>query len=176
MNRTFFHISDEAAYIRGIQLRLREIGRRDKRITEVFIDGIYGEETKQAVKDLQRLNGLAVTGELDRATFELIDALYEEILISTEVLGLKPKFTEYEGGVMRTGDSFDDIYMLQLLLRELSLKDDRFYVEIDGTFNPQTEIAVKLLQESLRYEQNGEVDIKLWNALVRLTENTDGYL
>ncbi len=176
MNRTFFHISDEAAYIRGVQFRLREIGRHDERITEVFIDGIYGEKTEQAVKDLQKLNGLAVTGELDRATFELIDALYEEILSTSEVLGYKPKFGEYEGGAMRPGDVFDDIYTLQLLLRELSLKDDRFYVEIDGRFNPQTEIAVKLLQESLQYEQSGEVDIRLWNALIRLTENTEGYL
>lgn len=176
MDRNFFQIENTPEYIRGVQHRLREIGRRDKRIPEVFIDGIYGTETENAVRELQKLYGLPITGELDLPTFELINKLFDDILRRERIEGFRPKFDSYEGGVMRAGDVFDDVYVLQLLLRELSLKDDRFFVEIDGRFNPQTEIAVKLLQKTLQYEENGKVDIPLWNALVRLTENTEGYL
>ncbi len=176
MDRNIFHISNTPEYIRGVQFRLREIGRRDKSLPEIFIDGIYGAETRNAVRQLQRNNGLAATGELDLPTFELINELFDDILRRERVDGYRPKFDSYEGGVMRAGDVFDDVYLLQLLLRELSLKDDRFFVDIDGIFNPQTEIAVKLLQRTLRYEENGRVDIPLWNALVRLTENTEGYV
>jgi peptidoglycan hydrolase-like protein with peptidoglycan-binding domain len=176
MERNIFHLSNTPEYIRGVQYRLRVIGKHDDRIPEVFIDGIYGEETKNAVRVLQNINGLPETGELDKETFELINTVYEDILIRETVNGFKPKFDSYEGGVMRVGDEFDGIYFLQALLRELSIKDERFFVEIDGKFNSETEIAVKLLQRILLFEENGLVDIPLWNALIRLTNNTEGYL
>lgn len=176
MERNIFHISNTPEYIRGVQYRLRVIGKRDERIPEVFIDGIYGEETKNAVRVLQNAYGLPETGELDLATLELINTLYDDVLRRETVNGFRPKFDSYDGGVMRLGDDFDDIFLLQLLLRELSIKDERFFVEIDGKFNEQTEIAVKLLQRTLLFEENGRVDIPLWNALVRLTNNTEGYL
>ena len=77
---------------------------------------------------------------------------------------------------MSPGDEFDDVYALQLLLRELSLKDDRFFVEINGRFDPQTEIAVKLLQKTLSAAETGRVDIPLWNSLVKLARQTEGFL
>jgi peptidoglycan hydrolase-like protein with peptidoglycan-binding domain len=157
-------------------MRLREIGRRDDRIPEVFIDGIYGKETQNAVRELQKIYGLRVTGAIDLETLELINRLYEDILRRERIDGYRPKFDNYEGQVMSPDDVFDDIFLLQLLLRELSLKDDRFFVEIDGRFNPQTVIAVKLLQSILGKEQDGKVDRELWNSLVRLTETTEGYL
>jgi peptidoglycan hydrolase-like protein with peptidoglycan-binding domain len=48
-----------------VQYRLRVIGKNDDRIPEVFIDGIYESETKNAVRVLQNINGLPETGELD---------------------------------------------------------------------------------------------------------------
>ncbi len=176
MDRNIFHISNTPEYIRGVQMRLREIGRRDSSIPEVFIDGIYGKETADAIRAIQKNGNLPITGELDLPTFELINELYEDILRTEKAEGYRPKFENYEGKVMRAGDAFDDIFLLQLLLRELSLKDDRFFVEIDGTFNPQTELAIKLLQSILLREQSGTVDVALWNSLLRLTENTEGHL
>ena len=157
-------------------MRLREIGRRDSRVPEVFIDGIYGPETENAVRELQKIYGLPITGEVDLETFELINTLYEDILRRERVDGYRPKFDNYEEQVMSPDDDFDDIFLLQLLLRELSLKDDRFFVKMSGVFDPDTVIAVKLLQEVLGKEQDGKVNRELWNSLVRLTENTEGYL
>ena len=176
MDRDIFYIENTPEYIRGVQGRLREIGRRDERIPEVFIDGIYGGETRNAVRKVQEIYALPITGELDLATFELINELFEDIDRREGVQGYRPKFDKYEGSVMRLDDEFDDVFLLQLLLRELSVKDERFFVELSGRFNPQTEIAVKLLQSTLLLEENGRVDIRLWNALVRLTENTEGYV
>ena len=157
-------------------MRLREIGRRDDRIPEVFIDGIYGKETQNAVRELQKIYGLRVTGAIDLETLELINRLYEDILRRERIDGYRPKFDNYEGQVMSPDDVFDDVFLLQLLLRELSLKDDRFFVKMSGVFDPDTVIAVKLLQSVLGKEQDGKVDRELWNSLVRLTETTEGYL
>ena len=71
MERNIFHIDNTPEYIRGVQYRLRVIGKQDNRIPEVFIDGIYGKETANAVRTLQTLYGLHETGELDIETFEL---------------------------------------------------------------------------------------------------------
>jgi len=171
-----FYMGDTRESIRRVQGWLREISRRDDRITPVFIDGIYGDETRRAVSDIQNAYGVSATGELDKATFDLIFSVYTDIITSAEALGLHPKFEKYEGGVMSPGDEFDDVYALQLLLRELSLKDDRFFVEASGRFDPQTEIAVKLLQKTLSAAETGRVDIPLWNSLVKLARQTEGFL
>ena len=170
-----FYVNDEAERIRRVQHWLRELSRNDGRISEVFIDGIYGDETRKAVADVQRISGSAVTGELDKDTFDTVFRLFTE-LSDTKVRPYLPRFDNYEGGKMSPGDVFDDIYLLQLLLRELSLKDERFFVEASGSFDEQTERAVRLLQTVLGIVEDGTVSIREWNALIALTENTEGYL
>ena len=171
-----YFLGDTREHTRRVQRWLREISRSDSRIKSVFIDGIYGEETREAVRNIQATNGLRVTGELDRETFDLIFKLYSELLSRERVDGFRPKFEQYEGEAMSPGDEFDDIFVLQLLLRELSLKDDRFFVEMTGRLDEPTEAAVRLLQSVLGADENGRFTVIEWNALVSLTENTDGYV
>ena len=172
----FFFINDESERIKRIQEWLRMISKNDSDINEVFIDGIYGNETKNAVQSIQNKYGLKVTGELDKETFDLIFKLYTDLQASKNVLGYRPKFSQYEGQVISPGDVFDDVYTLQLLFRELSLKDERFFVDINGSIDSATENAVRLLQSTLGRESTGKVDVSLWNALVLLTEQNEGYI
>ena len=171
-----YFINDTKEHIRRVQLWLREISRSDERIKPVFIDGIYGDETREAVRNVQKVYGLAVTGELDKETFDLIFRLYSDLLSLARVDGFRPKFEQYDGETMSPGDVYDDIFVLQLLLRELSLKDERFFVQMSGRFDPETEIAVKLLQKLLRVTEDGKVTRTVWNSLIALTEQTEGYL
>lgn len=60
-----------------IQRYLRAVSYRYKDIPHVGIDGIYGEETKDAVRAFQLLFSLAETGVVDPLTFE---HLYREFL------------------------------------------------------------------------------------------------
>ena len=176
MTSDIYRIDDEREHIRRVQGWLRVIGQNDERIPEVFIDGIYGVETENAVKKFQQTRGLAVTGALDRATFDMIFSEYSRIIRDQTALGFTPKFEYYEGGTMSPDDDFDDIYLLQLLLRKLAIKDERFFTEITGKFNPETEKAVRLLQNLSSLPENGKVDIPLWNNLIRLTQTLEGYI
>ena len=171
-----FYMGDENRRTRNLQNRLRAISKERREVREVFVDGIYGSETEEAVKDVQRLSGLGVTGAVDKATYDAVSRLYNETLSKSQVLGFTPRFDLYEGNALSPGDELDDIYLLQLLLRELSIKDDRFFVEASGRFDPQTEKAVRLLQKTLDMDEDGRVTSKIWNALVRLTEQNEGYL
>ena len=132
-------ISDKASGVRALQEALRSISRGDPRVRPVFVDGIYGPETRDAVADVQKAYGLPITGELDLTTSDLIFALRREQTERRTPRPYRPRFDTYEGNKMTPGDDFDDIYLLQLLLRELSIKDERFFVETSGRFDEQTE-------------------------------------
>ena len=172
----FYRVEDEKEHVRRVQRWLREIGRRDKRIPEVFIDGIYGDETRQAVRKYQETRLLPVTGELDRVTFDRIFAEYSSFEGKENALGYVPEFEYYEGKVISVGDKFDDIYLLQLLFRKLAIKDERFFIEMTGVYDDDTSRAVTLLRQISAAGTAENVDIPLWNNLVRLTETLEGYI
>ena len=52
----------------------------------VYPDGIYGPETTEAVRTFQQMEGLPVTGEADRETWERIQTRLDEIIKAREVL------------------------------------------------------------------------------------------
>ncbi len=69
--------ADEALYIAELQRYLRGIPLESGQPRAIGIDGIYGEETRAAVADFQRMVGLQPTGRVDRATWDVIFAEYE---------------------------------------------------------------------------------------------------
>ena len=156
--------------IKDVQKWLRTIGREYPDFPEVFIDGIYGSETAEAVAFFQRKKGLQVTGNIDRETFDSLYSEYLRIIRASRILGFIPKFEEYTEGEMRPGDVLDDIFVLQLLLRAVSLDDNDLFVEINGVFNEETEKAVRKLQNKIGMTENGRVNGELWNMLVLLAD------
>ena len=156
--------------IRDMQKWLRVIGREYPDFPEVFIDGIYGSETAEAVSFFQRKKGLPVTGVVDRATFDSLYSEYLRIIRASRILGFIPAFEEYTGGEMRPGDVFDDIFVLQLLLRAISLDDNELFVDINGRFDDETEKAIRKLQNRIGMAENGKVNGELWNMLVLLAD------
>ena len=65
-------LDDTRTPIRNLQRWLRVISRKNGGTGEVFIDGIYGEETREAVMEFQQKNGLVPTGEVDLNTFNAV--------------------------------------------------------------------------------------------------------
>ena len=72
-----YRIDKEAEAIAQVQTYLRALSYRHEEIAHVGVDGIYGEETREAVRAFQLLYGLEATGSVDMKTFLL---LYEEHL------------------------------------------------------------------------------------------------
>ena len=172
----FYRIDDEKEHIRRVQRWLRELSRADKRLPEIFIDGIYGTETENAVREFQKTRELTPTGALDKATFDKIFSEYTALATNKTAFGYTPEFEYYEANKMTAGDDFDDIFLLQLLLRRLAVKDERFFIEMTGKYDPPTENAVKLLRSVSDKSDSEGVDIPLWNDLIRLTETLEGYI
>lgn len=167
---------DEKEHIRRAQTWLRELWRSDERLPEIFIDGIYGKETENAVRKYQQTRKLPITGELDTLTFDSLFSEYSALIAARTVLGYRPDFEYYESNRISAGDDFDDVYLLQLLLRRLAVKDSRFFTEMTGKFDEQTENAVALLRSVSDTPEGKGVDVPLWNNLIRLTQTLEGYI
>ncbi len=164
------YIDQRDDIIRDVQKWLRVIGREYPDFPEVFIDGIYGEETADAVRFFQTKKGLPSTGVVDRVTFDSLYSEYLRIIRASRILGFIPAFEEYTDGEMRPGDVFDDIFVLQLLLRAISLDDNEFFVDMSGRFDDETEKAIRKLQNRIGMAENGRVNGELWNMLVLLAD------
>ena len=124
--------SDEAKYylakagmrgddIRRIQQRLYEMGYLAK---EEYVTGYFGDMTEQAVKSIQKNNGVLVDGKVGHDTMEL---LYSE--------DTKPNLLSY-------GDKSDVILECQNRLKELGY----LTTKPDGQYGNDTVAAVKLFQ------------------------------
>lgn len=163
-------IDQREEVIKDVQKWLRTIGREYPDFPEVFIDGIYGSETAEAVMFFQTKKGLPATGTIDRSTFNSLYSEYLKVIRASRILGFIPAFEEYTGGEMRPGDVFDDVYILQLLLRAISLDDTELFVDINGVYGEETEKAVRKLQNKIGMTETGKVNGELWNMLVLLAD------
>ena len=72
-----YRIDREAEATREVQRYLRALSYRHESIPHIGVDGIYGIETREAVRAFQALFALIETGIADRETFE---RLYREFL------------------------------------------------------------------------------------------------
>lgn len=60
---------EESSFVSIIQILLQELSSVYDAFEAVEITGIFDTATEQAIKELQRVSGLEITGELDRNTY-----------------------------------------------------------------------------------------------------------
>ena len=157
----------ERRNIEILQRYLRQLSYFEE-LTPVPVDGIYGSETAEAVREFQRRAGLPVTGLVDRETW---DAIYLAYLASIaensppERVSIFPRIPK--NYAITEGESWFLIEILQYMLIELSRDYDRFGpLEISGVYDGATVAAVRDFQGRNGLPVTGEVDKATWNAIV----------
>lgn len=148
-----------------IQRYLRSLYLSDSRIPLINPDGIYGEETANAVKIFQQIYALPVTGSVDYLTWE---KLREQAKISDQSLNFPEELAIF--GIdqlpVKPGSYAGEIYLFQALLTALSLRYANINsVDITGTYDGRTIKAVEELQKLFHLPQTGILDLVLWNKL-----------
>ena len=137
-----YSLGDESAAVREIQKYLHFISERDFiEIPRVAIDGVYGEETKDAVKAFQKYKNILPSGEIDYETFQM---LYEEYLNAKLLYEAEEFLIDAKNFPYKYGDSGNDVLLLNIMLNEMS----EFYSEMNKVdlkpyFSSETEKAVK---------------------------------
>ena len=149
-----------------LQTYLRQLSYHDNDIPPIVIDGIFEEQTSEALKAFQRKYDLAPTGVADRRTWNL---LREKFLESIEENTLAESLFIFparpDGFYYKMGDTGYGVGIIQLILDTLDAYYDFGEIEINERFDDQTYRAVRKFQEKNGIVPTGNVDKKTWNLL-----------
>ena len=164
---------DTGADVELLQRRLNRISANYPGIPKIYRgDGYFGPSTTEAVKEFQRVFGLADDGIVGKATWNQILFIYNAVKklyeITSEGLSINELMTEYSTD-LSLGDSGDGVRTIQYYLSYISLfMPTVLDAGFDGSFGPKTQSSVKSFQKSYGLPQTGIVD----RATFDLIENT----
>lgn len=111
-------------------------------------DGIYGRDTAAAVRWFQRSKGLPVDGIAGPATFAALEQYKPAPRLGRSLRLKRPRLTGA------------DVVKLQRTLRRKGYR-----LRIDGSFGPETDVAVTRFQRKHGLEADGMVGPRTWAAL-----------
>ena len=153
-----YRIDEKSEAVREVQSYLRTLASLYKELPLLSVDGIYGEETRDAVRLFQRMTGLTETGDTDEETFSLLYSMY--LPVKEELIGESELFPS-SAFPFRLGDSGSPVRILQSVLSEILT----IHLPTDGFFGKTTEDAVRLIEGRYLLPQTGTVSRRLWQKI-----------
>ncbi len=158
-------ITDKQKSIMELQQRLYNISKVQKDIPTVIPDGIFGDETEEAVKAFQRKFGFPETGVVN---FEVWDKINEENKKALFELSDPIQITEIkkEDLPLVLGQIGREVQTLNMMLSRLSELYSNFNLaNIGDEFTDETRREVENWQKIIDHDITGEVDKLTWNRL-----------
>lgn len=158
-------MTDKQMAISELQQALRDIAKTDSDILSVIPDGIFADETEEAVKSFQRKYSFTETGTVD---FELWEKIQEEKRKSLFILSdpIQVINIKNEDLPLIFGQVSRQVQTLNMMLSRLGELYDNFSVVNAGDeFTEETLKEVEKWQQVIGHEINGEVDKLTWNRL-----------
>lgn len=157
-------IRDKRLSIIEIQENLRELYKKGWEIALIIPDGIYGEHTRSAVKDFQKLVNLPESGIVNYPTWTLLviyanDARAER----NHPRAIHPFYRPLASDSAQKGERFDLVWLVQLMLSETQAYAEP--LELNGLLDEATEEALIDFQERNRIPPSGRIDRTTWDAL-----------
>ena len=155
--------------VRIVQYYLQFLSFFNLKLPYVAMDGIFGQETYDAVLTFQSLYGLDVDGSVGRNTWDMIQDAYVGVLNSLPDEYRSYSSLLYPGYIITTGASGKVVEQLQTFLKTIADNNSAVpQVTVDGYYGNQTKNAVLAIQKLQGLEQNGQVGVLTWNAIVNL--------
>lgn len=156
--------------VRTLQLRLNRISDNYPSIPKVArIDGIFSNDTDEAVRSFQEVFGLSPDGIVGNATWYTVNRIYNAVkrLNELDSEGIRlDEVTKQYPGTLSLGSQGLGVSNLQYFLAYLS----DFYstippLEIDSVFGNQTREAILAAQRTFGLTADGIVGEQTWNAI-----------
>ncbi len=155
-----YRIDSKADANRQVQTYLLELAHAYSGLPKLTVDGIYGEETREAVRAFQRAFELPITGEVDDITFS---RLYEEFAHAREERLAESELLPASVFPLQMGDSGSYVRILQSVIGEIS----GLHIPSDGFYGRATEDSVRAFQRRYQYTPDGTVSRRLWNRIAQ---------
>ena len=163
---------NEETAIKNLQRYLRQLSYFDEDLEPIVINGVWNDETRNALLTFQRLNSLSPTGVADEQTWNLLFSQYTNSLNENSEPSRVPFFPyKAQNQSIGIGDKGFIVSVIQYMLSELTiLYDGLENVEITGLFDERTQSAIGEFQKRNLFPQTGRVDKKTWDRLVKAFE------
>ncbi len=157
------------AGVSSLQFFLDYLSAFYETIPPVTIDGSFGIETEQAVRDAQQTFGLTPDGIVGEVTWNTLYNAYLGIIDSIPVQYIEGNVLPYPGYLLRIGDESEIVRVMQEYLTYISSSFPEIpEVNPTGYFGNITREAVKAIQELYGLTPNGVVGVGTWRAITDL--------
>ena len=166
---------DRGKMVSGLQIALNQIGQNYSSIPHFNdIDGIYGNNTAEAVSEFQRIFYLSQTGNVDQATFHKLSYIYDSVRKPNELVAIGQEL-EYIPREFRAdleyGSVGESVKLLQYYLLFVSVYENRVPpLDVIGVFGEKTYQSVVSFQKVFGFEPNGIVTKPVWDFLYLVYE------
>ena len=161
-----YRIDDRTSAIREIQRYLYEIHKAGLvSISRVPIDGIYGEQTRNAVSEFQDTQGIERSGSVG---YETYTAIYREYRQAQALAGNKEYLISDNPFPFKRGDNSTDIEVIHLIFRELrNYYPDLPFVKRSSYFSGETESVARAAEAIFGMNESGTVTKALYDRMLR---------
>jgi peptidoglycan hydrolase-like protein with peptidoglycan-binding domain len=153
-------INDKAGATKQVQEILRDRAYYLTGNTLIPVDGIYGDSTRDAVRQFQSDFGLPVDGVVGHRTWYLLQGekfVLNDFLDPTIVSQIYPPIYEYESA---NGSEDSYIRIIQIMLNELGVHYDASDgLRISGVYDDATRRAVMEFQEKNGLKPDGRLTL-----------------
>lgn len=148
---------NRGSMISDMQVRLQTVG-----YLKGGIDGVYGEDTTNAVRAFQKAKGIPVSGAIDEMTYSALRNV-DSSSASYESSGGEEGSSASRGASLYIiGDSGSEVSSIQRKLKKMGYLDG----SVDGIYGGDTASAVKAFQDDEGLSSTGMVD---GDTLARIT-------
>lgn len=163
---------DTGLDVRTVQYILAVVAYFDPQLPVPRVDGIFDQDTRDAVMAFQRAYDLDPTGVVNRETWNRLVAAYADTIAAVPPEQASISREIFPGRVLTLGMTGDDVEDLQHFLSLAAQKHDFVPpVSVTGTFDDATEQAVRAVQRQAGLEDNGAAGALTWARIVELANS-----
>ncbi|MBR6760458.1 MAG: peptidoglycan-binding protein [Oscillospiraceae bacterium] len=164
------NIGDVGNDVQTIQLQLNRISNNYPAIPKIAeTDGIYDENTANAVRIFQEIWGLEPTGEVNEATWYQLSYIYTSVKRLAELNSEGLSQSEIDRifpNTLQLGDTGNAVRSMQYYLAVVGA----YYASVQpaaitGTYDEATAASVRSFQQTFGLPQTGIMDRQTWNDL-----------
>ncbi len=161
------------ASVATIQNQLNRIRQSFPQISALTADGIFGSETRSAVRQFQSIFDLTVDGIVGRATWYRINYIYVSVKklaeLSSEGITTPDIVSPEPSAVLRSGSTGVYVSLAQFFLNVAAdYYSDLSPIGVDGVFGSGTRAAVLAFQRKRGLTADGVIGAATWSELYKV--------
>ena len=165
-------LGDAGNSVHTKQVQLNRISRNYPSIPKIApVDGVFGQETDDAVREFQRIFKLTADGIIGKATWYRIAYLYNSVKrlseLDSEGISLDEVAQQFPS-LLSPGDTGDEVRMIQYYLQVVAAYYDTVPpLTTTGVYDDATYQAVMAFQRTFGLTPDGIMGQQTWNELYK---------